>query len=89
VSARRGDNVFEQIAELIGLTAARKLQSAFGGVTVYIPVGEDEEIKRRNRAIRAACNRARDNDRPLPIAKLMADHDLSRRQIFSILGERD
>lgn len=81
--------MFESIAELIGLSAALKLQRAYGGISVYIPVAENRDIEKRNRAIRAAAQRAREKDKPLPIAKLMAEHDLSRRQIFTIIGERD
>lgn len=81
--------MFELIAATLGPIATLKLQRIVGGGTVYIPVAEDKDIERRNRSIRSACDRAREKSKPLPISKLMAEHDLSRRQIFNIIGAKD
>lgn len=74
--------MFEEITQIIGKTAAAKLQAAFAGREIYIPARDHAAFDARNKRIAALYRRKRGG---WTIRQLMDEFDLSERQIWNIL----
>lgn len=70
--------IYREIAEIIGMEAARKMAEHFGGCQVYFPYWDSRKI-RRDRAIMA------DRDSGMDPAALARKYGLSERRIRDIL----